>query len=108
MEQYGRRKGFQTFTPIVPASFMEAFLAESFCQSLGGFPWFKRDTGEYLLATPPYGGDERMPWVSVEDDFGDIVHGIFLDPDSYHLKTIQGSSELISFEKMVEDFMEGT
>lgn len=82
---------------------------ESFCKTWGGFPWFRSDDNHdsIVLRVPPYGGDGRMPWVSLQDDFGDIVHGIFLEPERYHHRPVQAISELIRYEDLAEEFTKG-
>lgn len=98
---------FDTFTAVLPASFMECWTAEPFCETWGGFPLVPKENGELVLAVPPYGGDGRMPWVSVQDDFGDIIHGILLDPVRYDKKRVQAISSLIRFEDLAHAFTRG-
>jgi hypothetical protein len=89
---------------------MECWMDESFCKTWGGFPWFGRDDNDkhgVVLSAPPYGGDGRMPWVSLQDDFGDIVHGIFLNPTQYHHRPVQAISELIRYEDLAKAFTKG-
>ncbi|KAK5801375.1 hypothetical protein VI817_003587 [Penicillium citrinum] len=108
-EEYARSHSmFTTFTAILPASFMECWTAEPFCETWGGFPLVPKDTGELVLAVPPYGGDGRMPWVSVQDDFGDIVHGILLDPVKYDKGRVQAISSLITFQDLALAFTRAT
>lgn len=88
---------------------MECWGEESFCRVWGGFPWYSEDTNQtVVLAVPPYGGDGRMPWVSLNDDFGDIVHGIFLDPQETHGKHVQAISQMIQFQDLAAEYSEGT
>ncbi|KAJ5766295.1 uncharacterized protein N7511_003911 [Penicillium nucicola] len=108
-EDYARsQKKFTTFVPVLPASFMECWGEESFCRVWGGFPWYRDGREKVTLAIPPYGGDGQMPWVSLEDDFGDIVHGIFLNPSRYNGNHVQAISQTISFEDLAAAFTEAT
>ncbi|KKK12926.1 hypothetical protein AOCH_000471 [Aspergillus ochraceoroseus] len=107
-EEYARsEKSFTTFTAVLPASFMECWTQECFCQIWGGFPWYRNGQKEVVLAVPPYGGDGRMPWISVQDDLGDIVHGIFLNPQRYDQKQVQAISQLIKLEDMAKELTKG-
>ncbi|RLL97457.1 hypothetical protein CFD26_102797 [Aspergillus turcosus] len=109
VEQYGRTKKFATFTPILPASFMECFLYEPFVEAFGGFPWHPNaKTGELIFTTPPYGGKGDMPWVSVEEDFGDIIHGIFLAPEEHDRKLIQVTSQQITMPDLAASYTRAT
>ncbi|KAF3403484.1 NmrA-like family domain-containing protein [Penicillium rolfsii] len=109
-EEYARReKRFTTFIPVLPASFMECWGEESFCRVWGGFPWYSENgAGKAVLAVPPYGGDGRMPWLSLQDDFGDIVHGIFLNPTESNGKHVQAISQMIRFEDLAAEYAEAT
>ena len=49
-----------------------------------------------------------MPFVSIADDFGDIVHGIFLDPEKWDGKVVHAVSQVMSYSELVETFQEGT
>ena len=105
-----QRNYFTTFTPLLPGSFMECWMDKTFCETWGGFPWFLQDGNDkygVVLAVPPYGGDGRMPWVSLQDDFGDIVLGIFLDPTHYNHQPVQAISELIRYEDLAKAFTKG-
>jgi len=109
VEQYGRKKGFESFTPILCASFMECFFYDPFVDAFGGFPWIPdAETGETIFRTPPYGGKGDMPWVSCEDDLGDIVHGIFLDPTKYDQTLVQATGQQITMPDIAASYAEGT
>lgn len=109
VEQYGRTKEFRTFTPVLCASFMECFLYEPFVNAFGGFPWNANPkTGEIVFTTPPYGGKGDMPWVSVEHDVGDIVHGIFLEPHQYNKVLVQVTSQQITMPEIAASYQKGT
>lgn len=107
VEQYARTKPFTTFTAVLPAAFWENFRDENFCYGLGGFPFYRTRDGKLQLRAPLYGGKEDMPWLSVKDDFGDIVHGIFLNPQKYNGMTIQAFSQQLSFAEMAQSFIDG-
>jgi hypothetical protein len=108
VEEYARaQKKFNTFTAVLPASLMECWTHEDFCRTWGGFPLLKQPNGEVVLSMPPYGGDGKMPWLSLEDDFGDIVHGIFLDPARYDRHKVQAISQVLRIEDMATELTEG-
>ncbi|KAJ5749528.1 hypothetical protein N7533_006556 [Penicillium manginii] len=108
-EQYGRKKKFTSFTPILCASFMECFLEDSFVEAFGGFPWNPNpETGEVEFRTPDYGGKGDMPWVSCEDDLGDIVHGILLNPSKYDQVLVQATSQQITMSDVASSYTQAT
>nr|L0E2U6.1 RecName: Full=NmrA-like family domain-containing oxidoreductase phqG; AltName: Full=Paraherquamide biosynthesis cluster protein G [Penicillium fellutanum]AGA37274.1 negative regulator [Penicillium fellutanum] len=109
VEQYGRRKGFTSFTPILCASFMECFFYDPFVDAFGGFPWIPEpETGEVVFRTPDYGGKGDMPWVSCEEDLGDIVHGIFLNPCKYDQVLVQATSQQITMFDVAASYTQAT
>ncbi|KAJ5158308.1 uncharacterized protein N7500_007959 [Penicillium coprophilum] len=109
VEQYGRKKAFTSFTPILCASFMECFFYDPFVDAFGGFPWNPDpETNEVVFRTPPYGGKGDMPWVSCEVDLGDIVHGIFLNPSKYHQVLVQATSQQIAMHDIAASYTQAT
>lgn len=105
IEQYARSLGsFETFTPIGAGWFLENFLGKEVAPVFGGFPYFTDDVGYLTFKVPYWGGDEHVPWLSISDDFGDIVHGIFLDPSRWSGHFVHGVSDIRSFEQVVADF----
>src|SRR3954466_1408272 len=95
IEMYARSMGaFENLVPVIPGYFLENFLFKQGASIMGGFPW-ETDAEGYLTWKVPYwGGDERIPFLSVADDFGDIVHGILISPSEYHLQVVQAMSEI--------------
>ncbi|KXG49077.1 uncharacterized protein PGRI_029470 [Penicillium griseofulvum] len=109
VEQYGRKKAFASFTPILCASFMECFFYDPFVDAFGGFPWNPDpETNELVFRTPPYGGKGDMPWVSCEVDLGDIVHGIFLNPSKYNQILVQATSQQIAMSDIAASYTQAT
>ncbi|KAF7526580.1 hypothetical protein PCG10_003971 [Penicillium crustosum] len=109
IETYARSTGaFENLVPIIPGYFLENFLFKQGAFIMGGFPW-ETDAEGYLTWKVPYwGGDERIPFLSVADDFGDIVHGILISPSEYHLQVVQAMSEITDYQKMTEAFAQVT
>tara|TARA_R110002003_G_scaffold149_3_gene13508 strand:+ start:29089 stop:29277 length:189 start_codon:yes stop_codon:yes gene_type:complete len=56
---------------------------------------------------PRWGGKEDVPLISIGDDYGDIVHGIFLEPEKWNGKLVQGVSDVKSFDEVVAAFERG-
>ncbi|KAE8350015.1 hypothetical protein BDV28DRAFT_49572 [Aspergillus coremiiformis] len=104
-EQYAKTlDSLETFVPIGAGWFLENFLGKEVAPVFGGFPHFLDDEGYLTFRVPYWGGDEHVPWLSISDDFGDIVQGIFLDPGRWNGRFVQGVSDICSFEQMVADF----
>ena len=43
----------------------------------------------------------------MSDDYGDLVHGVFLDPERYNDKLVQGASHSATAVQLVESFQQG-
>jgi hypothetical protein len=56
---------------------------------------------------PRWGGKEDVPFISIGDDYGDIVHGIFLEPENWNGKLVQGVSDIKSLDEVVAAFERG-
>lgn len=90
-----------------PGSYFENFTNQDLTPVFGGFPLMPSEDGTLVYRTPKWGGKEDVPHIAIADDFGDIVHGIFLDPEKWNGKLVQGVSEIRSFEQAVQDFKQG-
>lgn len=108
-EQYIRSLGvFKTVLPLSPGWFLENFLSKEAAPIFGGFPHFPNDEGRLIFRTPYWGGKEDVPWLSISDDFGDIVQGALLDPEAWNGHFIHALSNVRSFKELTEDFQEAT
>lgn len=56
---------------------------------------------------PRWGDDEKPSFVSITRDFGDLVHGILLSPESWNGKPVAAASDVQTFEQLVETFQTG-
>ncbi|KAM4055763.1 nmrA-like family protein [Hirsutella rhossiliensis] len=109
IEQYASQPGkFETVTPINAGWYLENFLAKEAAPIFGGFPYVPDEDGYLTFRVPHWGGDNQVPFLSVREDYGDIVHGIFLDPARYNGHVVHGASHLLPFEQLVADFEDAT
>ncbi|KAJ6107170.1 hypothetical protein N7523_008493 [Penicillium sp. IBT 18751x] len=107
IEKYARNLGtFKSVNPIGAGWFLENFLGKEAAPVFGGFPHFPDEEGFLSFRVPYWGGEENVPWLSISDDFGDIVQGIFLDPMRWDGHFVHGVSHICSFEQIVADFQE--
>jgi hypothetical protein len=105
IEQYARNIScFETVSFICASWFFENFLAEEIAPVFGGFPFIPDAEGYLTLVAPKWGGKEDVPFISISDDFGDIVQGMFLDPIAVNGQVIHGCSDICSFEDLVSTF----
>lgn len=108
IEQYARGLGaFQTITPINAGWYIENFLIEAIAPIFGGFPYVEDAEGFLTFHVPYWGGEENVPFVSIAEDFGDIVQGIFLQPQRWNGHVVHGLSDIRSFDQIVGDFAKG-
>ncbi|CAG8080257.1 unnamed protein product [Penicillium olsonii] len=109
IEQYARSlDAFETFIPIGAGWFLENFLGKEVAPVFGGFPHIPDTDGYLTFRVPFWGGEENVPWLSISDDFGDIVQGVFLDPIRWNGHFVHGVSDIRSFEELVGDFSTST
>ena len=88
---------------------MDIFRRQDYAQAIGGFPYFPDDDGFRTLHVPQWGADTDMPlpWISLEDDYGDVVHGIFLEPENYDGQVIPVVSDIRTYPEVVETLQSG-
>ncbi|PLB37646.1 NmrA/HSCARG family protein [Aspergillus candidus] len=111
VEKYAIGTGyFKSVCPVYAGWYMELFNNTDFARVFGGFPKFPDDEGYLTLSTPRWGAktDMPVPWVAVEKDFGDIVHGVLLAPERYNGKVIPALSDASSFPQVVDAFQSAT
>ncbi|KJZ75357.1 hypothetical protein HIM_05283 [Hirsutella minnesotensis 3608] len=105
---YAQAKGFKTAVVIAAGWYMENHTSRELAKLLGGFPYEDDADGYRTLRTPRWGGDGKMPLIAVEEDWGDLVHGVLLDPGSYDKQFIQGISDLVTPEDLTKLFQSVT
>lgn len=82
---------------------------EEFASALGGFPLIPDEEGYLTLSIPRWGNiPERIPLTAVAEDYGDIVHGVLLDPAAYDGRLVQATSDVSSYEEIVSTFTKVT
>ena len=100
-------KAFTTVTACNAGWYLENFRVPELAQAFGGFPLVEDKEGYLTWEIPHWGGPDRVPWISVADDYGDMVHGVFLNPEKWKGRTLQGVSDINSFGGLVEEFEKG-
>ncbi|KAI9372463.1 hypothetical protein BJX61DRAFT_552879 [Aspergillus egyptiacus] len=109
IEQYARNTPrFQSVNFICAAWYLENFLVKEIAPIFGGFPFIPDSEGILTFRCPRWGGNEDVPFVSITDDYGDLVHGLFLDPVRWNGTVVHGCSDILSFEELVGHFQEVT
>ncbi|PWY96729.1 NmrA-like family protein [Aspergillus sclerotioniger CBS 115572] len=103
-----RQPGFDAVIGAIPGWYMENFLSPEYAACFGGFPTQPDPEGYLNFASPYLGGPGEVPWISITDDFGDMIHGMFLDPLPYHRQTVQCFSDTITFQDMAQTFTDVT
>ncbi|KAL3455618.1 hypothetical protein BJX64DRAFT_65864 [Aspergillus heterothallicus] len=107
---------FPSFEAVIgawPAWYFENLLDTGYACSFGGFPLHRDVEGFYTFASPRVGGDSEqgskgtVQTLGVADDFGEMVHALFLNPSEWHGRTVPCMSDSFSYEDMVKGFTEG-
>ena len=97
-----------TATVVNAGWFLENAFDTKYVQSFGGFAKVVDQDGYLTWKTPPMGNDpEMVPWLAVADDYGDIVHGVLLDPETWNGQYIDAVSESMGFADMTSLFEKG-
>lgn len=105
VEKYKLQQYISNSCNFATASFIQAawyFDNFKYADFSGGFPFVPGADGVYTLRYPSCG--PNLPLVAIENDFGDWVHGILLEPEAWNGKVVQGSSAIMSYQEMVERF----
>jgi hypothetical protein len=90
-----------------PGWYFENFALEDLAPIFGGFPYIPSEDGTYIFRVPKWGGKEEVPFIAIAEDYGDIVHGILLEPEKWDGKLVQGVSDVESFDQVTAAFEKG-
>ncbi|KAF9891229.1 hypothetical protein FE257_004793 [Aspergillus nanangensis] len=102
-------KKLETATVVNAGWFLENAFDPKYVQSFGGFAKQVDAEGFLTWKTPPMGNEpESVPWLAVADDYGDIVHGVFLEPERWDGKYVDAVSESQGFADLTATFQEVT
>ncbi|KAI2791388.1 NmrA-like family domain-containing oxidoreductase himF [Penicillium oxalicum] len=99
---------FKSFTPIQAGWYLENFQSKELLEFHGGFPSQTDQEGYRTCRFPYWGGREEVPWISIRDDYGDLVHGVFLNPLRWNFRVIQAVADPLSFGEMTRIFSQVT
>ncbi|KAL2366331.1 hypothetical protein RJZ56_000788 [Blastomyces dermatitidis] len=99
---------FKTVTAVCAGWYFENFTSPFIAEVFGGFPLATDSEGYVTLSQPLVGGPGLVPYIAIEEDFGDLVHGVLLHPETWGGKTIQGFGHLATFQEIIEDFTKVT
>ncbi|CAG7980600.1 unnamed protein product [Penicillium salamii] len=109
IEQYARGiDRFETVSFICVAWFLENFAIKEIAPIFGGFPHMQDSDGYLTFVAPKWGGKEDVPFLSISEDLGDIVQGMFLDPERWNGKVVHGCSDICSMDDVVSQFEQVT
>ncbi|KAF2258880.1 NAD(P)-binding protein [Lojkania enalia] len=107
--EYAKATGtFKSVIIVSPGWYFENFLVPEMAPIFGGFPFNPCDDGTLVFRSPRWGGKEDVPFINIGRDFGDIVHGVLLEPDRWAGKLVQGVSDIQSLADMVGMFEKAT
>ncbi|KAH7148454.1 hypothetical protein EDB81DRAFT_463608 [Dactylonectria macrodidyma] len=99
---------FETVNIVSPGWYMENHLVEEVAPAMGGFPFVTDEEGYLTLHVPRWGGNEEIPFISIIEDYGDLVHGVFLAPEKYSGRLVQGISDSRTADHLVSGFQKAT
>ncbi|OJD24292.1 hypothetical protein ACJ73_04347 [Blastomyces percursus] len=105
IEQLARNSpNIKNVTAVCAGWYFENFTSPFIAEVFGGFPFVTDSEGYVTLSQPLVGGLGLVPYIAIEEDFGDLVHGVLLHPETWGGKSIQGFSHLATFPEIVENF----
>ncbi|KAI3571492.1 hypothetical protein IWW34DRAFT_897958 [Fusarium oxysporum f. sp. albedinis] len=99
--EYGRKAGFISLVEVNLGWAMDIFWMETYGKAFGGFATIPDKDGFLTLRLFPM---ERVPWSSVRDDYGDVVHGVLLDPSTYNGQEIWAISDHTTFQDVADAY----
>lgn len=100
---------FETGTILNAAWFLENAFDPKYVAAFGGFAKRVDSEGFLTWKTPAMGNNpESVPWLAVADDYGDMVHGVFLDPQRWNGQYLDGVSESAGFADLTSAFQKVT
>ncbi|KAH7356365.1 hypothetical protein BKA66DRAFT_428362 [Pyrenochaeta sp. MPI-SDFR-AT-0127] len=103
--RYSRQAGFESAVTITAGWTMDIFFMDIYTKTFGGFATVPDQEGYLTLKLPPFGSESGLvPWTSCSDDFGDAVHGIFLNPMRYNGQSLWAISCEETFAGVTEIF----
>ncbi|CAH0020081.1 unnamed protein product [Clonostachys rhizophaga] len=100
---YGRRAGFESFIEVNIGWAMDIFWMETYGKAFGGFATIPDKEGYLTLKIFPM-PNNRIPWTSVRDDYGDVVHAVLLNPAKYDKRTIWAISDYTSLQDVADAY----
>ncbi|VUC34760.1 unnamed protein product [Clonostachys rosea] len=105
ISEYGQQAGFKSFVNVNVGWMMENFWNPIYEKPFGGFARLKDSDGYLTIFLFPMGNTpESTPFTSVRDDYGDIVHGVFNDPESWDKQTVWAVSHPVSFQGVADAY----
>ncbi|KAL3443410.1 NmrA-like family protein [Aspergillus insuetus] len=102
---------FKEFDAVIgawPGWYFENFTDSEYAQAFGGFPLHPDKEGYLTFASPRAGGQEKVQTIAVADDFGEMVHAMFLTPQVWKNRTVHCMSDSFTYEDMVKTFSDVT
>lgn len=105
--------GFKHVLSVIPGWYMENFKHPMHFGNgyypFGGFPSVPDADGVVRMRYPSVSGEKEsgIPIVSIKDDFGDIVHGLLLNPEKYDGKTVLAIGEVLEYDELTTQFTKG-
>ncbi|KAF4973693.1 hypothetical protein FSARC_82 [Fusarium sarcochroum] len=100
---------FKTATILSAGWFLGNAFDPKYTAAFGGFATTKDADGYLTYRVPAMGNKpESVPWLAVAEDYGDFVHGVFLDPERWNKRYVHGVSESASFAELTAKFQDIT
>ncbi|CAH0051504.1 unnamed protein product [Clonostachys solani] len=105
ISDYAKQAGFRTTVNVNVGWMMENFWNPAYEKAFGGFARLEDSEGSLTIHLFPMGNTpESTPFTSVRDDYGDIVHGVFVDPEPWDKQTVWAVSQPLSFQGFADAY----
>lgn len=103
---YGRKvASFESFVNVNVGWMMENFWNPAYEKPFGGFARVLDSEGYRTLRLFAFPNTpSSVPLTSIRDDYGDIVHGVFLDPLAWDGQVVWAVSDPISFQQVTDTY----
>lgn len=108
--EYIKTKGFKSAINVGTGWYIENHVNPEVAGILGGLPYNVDEEGYLTLNMPKCGNkvEREIPLACIGDDYGDIVHGVLLNPEAYHGQNVQCFSSLSTPTQIAAAVEKGT
>ncbi|KAH6873421.1 hypothetical protein B0T10DRAFT_588795 [Thelonectria olida] len=105
ISRYGQAAGFKSYVNVNAGWQVENFWNPVYEKPFGGFARVKDAEGYLTIKLFPMGDPPKpTPFTSIRDDYGDIVHGVFTEPERWNTQTVWAVSHPVTLQGVAQAY----